>query len=61
MRMQISGSYVIVETMIRQNKVVLSEVKQLVNSLERKGLITRTEQKALLQLAMKTLPHQKVM
>lgn len=59
--MQTSGSYIVVETMIRQNKVMFSELEQLVSSLEKKGLITRLEQKALLQLAMKLLPKQKVM
>ncbi|HSL44794.1 MAG TPA: hypothetical protein VK897_15265 [Anaerolineales bacterium] len=61
MKMQTSGSYIVVETMIRQNKVMFSELEQLVSSLEKKGLITRLEQKALLQLAMKLLPKQKVM
>ena len=59
--MQTSGSYLVVETMIRQNKVMLSELEQLVSSLEKKGLITSTEQRALLQLALKLLPKQKVM
>ncbi len=53
--MQTSGSYLVVETMIRQNKVMLSELEQLVSSLEKKGLITTTEQKALVQLARKLL------
>jgi hypothetical protein len=59
--MQTSGSYLVVETMIRQNKVVLSELEQLVSSLEKKGLITSTEQRALIQLAIKLQPKQKVM
>lgn len=54
--MQTSGSYVVVETMIRQNKVMLFEVEQLADSLERRGLITPTEQKNLIQLAKKVLP-----
>lgn len=54
--MQTSGSYLVVETMIRQNKVMLPELEQLVSSLEKKGLITRMEQRALLQLAIKLLP-----
>lgn len=59
--MPTSGSYVVVETMIRQNKVMLPELEQLVLSLEKQGLITRVEQKALLQLAVKMLPKQKIM
>ena len=54
--MEYSGSYVIVETMIRQNKLMLSELEQLVNSLICRGLITTKEQKALLHLAKKRLP-----
>jgi hypothetical protein len=54
--MEFSGSYVIVESMIRQNKIVLSELEQLVNSLTRRGLITTKEQQSLLLLARKVLP-----
>lgn len=54
--MQTSGSFVIVESMIRQNKVMLFELKHLVASLERRGLITATEQQALLKLAYRLLP-----
>jgi hypothetical protein len=54
--MQYSGSYVIVESMIRQNKVMLAEVEQLVDTLGRRGLLDRNEQKALLLLARKILP-----
>jgi len=54
--MQTSGSYVLVESMIRQNKVMLFEVRHLVDSLERRGLLTTAEQRALLQLANKILP-----
>jgi hypothetical protein len=54
--MQYSGSYVIVESMIRQNKVILAEVEQLVYTLGRRGLLDRKEQKALLLLARKVLP-----
>ena len=54
--MQFSGSYVIVESMIRQNKVVFSELEQLVISLSRRGLISTKEQKDLLRLAQKVLP-----
>ena len=51
-----SGSYVIVETMIRQNKVMLSDLEHLVDSLTRRGLISTKEEKALLDLARKRLP-----
>jgi hypothetical protein len=51
-----SGSYVIVESMIRQNQVMLSELQQLVDSLNRRGLISTKEQQALLNLATKILP-----
>ena len=54
--MQFSGSYVIVESMIRQNKVVFSELEQLVISLSRRGLISTKEQQSLLSLARKVLP-----
>ena len=54
--MQFSGSYVIVESMIRQNKVVFSELEQLVISLSRRGLISTKEQQDLLRLARKILP-----
>lgn len=54
--MEYSGSYVIVETMIRQNKVIFSELEQLVNSLNRRGLISSREQQSLLNLARKILP-----
>ena len=50
-----SGSYVIVETMIQQNKVTLSDLEHLVDSLTRRGLITTKEEKALLDLARKRL------
>ena len=55
--MQTSGSYVLVESMIRQNKVMLFEVRHLVDSLERRGLLTTAEQHALLQLGNKILPR----
>jgi hypothetical protein len=54
--MKNSGSYVIVEAMIRENQIRLSELETWVNSLERIGLITSREHKALLQLAKKILP-----
>jgi len=54
--MQFSGSYVIVESMIRQNKVGFSELEQLVISLGRRGLISTKEQQDLLRLARKILP-----
>ena len=54
--MKASGSYVVVETMIRQNKIMLFELKHLVDSLERRGLITPPEHRSLLQLGEKVLP-----
>lgn len=54
--MAYSGSYIIVESMIRQNKVMFSELERLVDSLNRRGLINIKEQKALLVLAKKVLP-----
>jgi hypothetical protein len=55
--MKASGSYVVVETMIRQNKLMLFELKHLVDSLERRGLITAPEHQSLLQLGEKMLPR----
>ena len=54
--MQYSGSYLVVESMIRQNKVLLFELEHLVDSLQRRGLLTLAEREALLQLAIKILP-----
>lgn len=54
--MQETGSYVRVESMIRQKKVMLFELKHLVDSLERRGLITPSEYQALLRLGQKILP-----
>jgi hypothetical protein len=51
-----SGSYAAVESMIHQKKVMLFELKHLVASLERRGLITPRELQALLQLGYKLLP-----
>jgi hypothetical protein len=54
--MNASGSYVVVEFMIRQKKVMLFELKHLVESLERRGLITPDEQQSLLRLGNRLLP-----
>ena len=54
--MNASGSYVVVEGMIRQKKVMLFELKHLTASLERRGLITSAEHQALLRLGYKLLP-----
>ena len=54
--MNASGSYVIVEYMIREQKVMLFELRHLVESLERRGLITPGEHQALLRLGSKLLP-----
>ncbi len=55
-RINPSGSYAAVESMIRQKKVMLFELKHLVASLERRDLITPRELQALLQLGYKLLP-----
>jgi hypothetical protein len=55
-RMNASGSYVVVEFMIREKRIMLLELKDLVDSLERKGLITFREQQALLKLGDRLLP-----
>lgn len=49
-------SYSFVEYMIRQKKVLLFELRHLVESLERRGVITPTEQQDLLRLGDKLLP-----
>lgn len=54
--MRATGSYVIVESMIRQKKVLLFELKHLVDSLERRGLITPSEHQSLLWLGQRLLP-----
>ena len=54
--MQVSGSYVVVEYMIHQKKVMLFELRHLVESLERRGLITTKELQALLKLGQRHLP-----
>ena len=54
--MNTSGSYVVVEYMIRQKKVMRFELKPLVESLERRGLITPGEHQALLKLGNRLLP-----
>ena len=54
--MNTSGSYVVVEYMIRQKKMMRGELKQLVESLERRGLITPSENRALLKLGNRLLP-----
>ena len=54
--MDASGSYVAVESMILQKKVMLFELKHLVDSLERRGLIAASEHQSLIQLGNKLLP-----
>ena len=51
-----SGSYVVVEYMIRQKKIMLFELRHLVNSLERRGLISSKENQSLLKLGQRLLP-----
>jgi hypothetical protein len=54
--MNASGSYMVVEGMIHQKKVMLFELRHLAASLERRGLITPGEHQALLRLGYKLLP-----
>ena len=54
--MNASGSYVVVEYMIRQKKVMRVELKHLVDTLEGRGLITPGEHRALLNLGNRLLP-----
>lgn len=56
-KMNASGSYVVVEYMIREKKVMMIELKHLVESLERRGLITPVEHQELLRLGKKLLPN----
>jgi hypothetical protein len=55
-RMHYSGSYVVVETIIRQNKIVFSELEQLTATLQRRGLLHARERNALLDLGKRILP-----
>ena len=45
-----------VESMILKKKVLLFELKHLVDSLERRGLLTPSEQETLLRLGQRLLP-----
>lgn len=45
-----------VESMIIQKKVLLFELRHLVDSLERRGLLTQSEHEALLRLGQRILP-----
>jgi hypothetical protein len=54
--MNVSGSYMFVEHMIRQKKVLRFELKHLVESFERRGLITAGERQILIRLGNKLLP-----
>lgn len=54
--MNASGSYVAVEGMIRQRRVMLFELRHLKATLERRGSITPGEHQALLRLGYKLLP-----
>ncbi len=54
--MNASGSYVVVEFMIREKKVLLFELEHLLESLEQRGLISSGERRALLQLGNRLLP-----
>ncbi|HET6595254.1 MAG TPA: hypothetical protein VFG81_06510 [Anaerolineales bacterium] len=54
--MNASGSYVVVEVMICEKKMLLFELDHLLESLERRGLITPREHRVLLQLGDRLLP-----
>jgi hypothetical protein len=51
-----SGPYAVVESMIRQKKVMLFELRHLTASLERRGSITPSEHQGLLRLGYMLLP-----
>lgn len=55
-RMQATGSYVMVEAMILKKKVLLFELKHLLDSLERRGLLTPSERDTLLRQGQRILP-----
>ena len=61
--MENSMTYVVVEIMLRQGWIILptSELAELLEEFETKGLITNTENRVLLELATKMtvdrLPH----
>jgi hypothetical protein len=49
--METSDHYIVIERMIRQREVLMSELKHLLDSLEDQGRITVVERHALLKLA----------
>lgn len=54
--MQATGSYMMVESMILKKKVLLFELKHLLDSLERRGLLTPSERDTLLRQGQRILP-----
>ena len=51
--MEPSDSYLVVERMIQQGEISLSELENLLYSLEEQQLVTTAEQQSLLELAAK--------
>lgn len=51
--MEPSDSYLVIERMIQQGEISLSELENLLYSLEEQQLITTAEQQSLLELAAK--------
>lgn len=49
--METTDSYIVVEKMIRQREIALSELQELLPTLESQGQITAEECEALLELA----------
>jgi hypothetical protein len=49
--METSDHYIVVEKMIRQGDVLMSELEHVLNSLEEQELITPSEHQTLLKLA----------
>src|SRR5687768_16080688 len=54
--MRAKGSYGMVESMILKKRVLFFELKHLVASLERRGLLKPAEHDALLRLGQRLLP-----
>jgi hypothetical protein len=52
--MEGSDSYLVVEKMIRQDEIMLSELEHLLEVLEGQGQITSEEHQTLLELAQAT-------
>ena len=52
--METTDSYLVVEKMIRQREITLSELQELLPTLESQGQISGEEREALLELAMES-------